>query len=106
MLDNAASYKTAVMGKRRRRLSKKGLCLYYLPPYSPALNRIEILWEHTKYFWRRFHGVNVRCTARLVKAKFFVVRKKPRMHFLVRSWLFLWFEGAIAAKYVRQCCKR
>jgi transposase len=32
--------------------------LYYLPPYSPELNRIEILWKHAKYFWRRFASVN------------------------------------------------
>ena len=30
------------------------LTLYYLPPYSPELNRIEILWTQAKYFWRRF----------------------------------------------------
>ncbi|WP_420799690.1 transposase [Noviherbaspirillum saxi] len=28
--------------------------LSYLPPYSPELNRIEILWKQAKYFWRRF----------------------------------------------------
>ncbi|WP_370663455.1 transposase [Massilia rhizosphaerae] len=28
--------------------------LSYLPPYSPELNRIEIMWTHAKYFWRRF----------------------------------------------------
>jgi transposase len=32
--------------------------LYYLPPYSPEPNRIEILWKHAKYFWRRFAAVN------------------------------------------------
>lgn len=31
---------------------------HYLPPYSPELNRIEILWKHAKYFWRRFASVN------------------------------------------------
>jgi transposase len=25
-----------------------------VPPYSPELNHIEILWEHAKHFWRRF----------------------------------------------------
>ncbi|WP_374762251.1 transposase [Massilia scottii] len=25
-----------------------------LPPYSPELNRIEILWKQAKYFWRKF----------------------------------------------------
>jgi transposase len=28
--------------------------LYYLPPYNPELNRIEILWKRAKYFR---HGV-------------------------------------------------
>lgn len=34
------------------------LGLYYLPPYSPELNRIEILWKHAKHFWRRFVARN------------------------------------------------
>lgn len=58
VLDNAAIHKGNVMQKHRRRWAKKGLCLYYLPPYSPELNRIEILWKHAKYFWRRFASVN------------------------------------------------
>ena len=28
--------------------------LFYLPPYSPELNLIEIVWKHFKYHWRRF----------------------------------------------------
>jgi transposase len=31
------------------------LYLYYLPPYSPELNRIEILWKH---FRRHFIAKN------------------------------------------------
>jgi transposase len=58
VLDNAGIHKGEVMEKHRRRWAKKGLCLYYLPPYSPELNRIEILWKHAKYFWRRFVSVN------------------------------------------------
>lgn len=30
------------------------LILLHLPPYSPELNPIEIVWKHTKYHWRRF----------------------------------------------------
>jgi transposase len=33
---------------------QQGLYLYYLPPYSPELNHIEILWKQAKYFWRSF----------------------------------------------------
>jgi hypothetical protein len=42
------------MEKKRRRWARQGLHLYYLPPYSPELNRIEIVWKHAKYFWRLF----------------------------------------------------
>lgn len=58
LLDNAAIHKGDVMNKKRRQWAKQGLHLYYLPPYSPELNRIEILWKHAKYFWRRFAAVN------------------------------------------------
>ena len=55
---NAAIHEADVMNKKRRQWAKQGLHLYYLPPYSPELNRIEILWKHAKYFWRRFAAVN------------------------------------------------
>jgi transposase len=58
LLDNAAMHKGEDMEKHRRRWARQGLHLYYLPPYSPELNRIEILWKHAKYFWRRFAAVN------------------------------------------------
>jgi transposase len=30
------------------------MVLFYLPPYSPELNLIEIVWKNAKYHWRRF----------------------------------------------------
>ena len=54
VLDNASFHKGDSMDKRRRKWMGQGLFLYYLPPYSPELNRIEILWKQAKYFWRRF----------------------------------------------------
>jgi transposase len=30
------------------------MVLFYLPPYSPELNLIELIWKHAKYHWRRF----------------------------------------------------
>jgi transposase len=35
-------------------LQDKGLTLYFLPPYSPELNRIEKLWHKMKYEWMAF----------------------------------------------------
>jgi len=58
LLDNAAIHKGEAMEKKRRRWTRQGLHLYYLPPYCPELNRIEIVWKHAKYFWRRFVGMN------------------------------------------------
>lgn len=54
VLDNAAIHKGEPMADKRRQWEKQGLYLYYLPPYSPELNRIEILWKQAKYYWRRF----------------------------------------------------
>jgi hypothetical protein len=59
VLDNANIYCGDVMERKRRHWQRRGLYLYYLPPYSPELNRIEILWTQAKYFWRKF----VRLTA-------------------------------------------
>ena len=58
LLDNADIHKGELMEKKRRQWAKYGLYLYYLPPYSPELNRIEILWKHAKHFWRRFVARN------------------------------------------------
>jgi transposase len=33
---------------------KQGLIIKYLPPYSPELNLIEILWRNIKYTWLPF----------------------------------------------------
>ena len=32
-------------------LKAQGVTLYFLPPYSPELNRIEKLWHKMKYTW-------------------------------------------------------
>lgn len=35
-------------------LAENGLRFYFLPPYSPELNRIEMLWRKMKYEWLPF----------------------------------------------------
>jgi transposase len=54
VLDNARIHKGEPMQNMLSQWEQQGLYLYYLPPYSPELNKIEILWKHAKYFWRRF----------------------------------------------------
>jgi transposase len=34
----------------------QGLTLLYLPPYSPQLNIIEILWRFMKYVWIEYEA--------------------------------------------------
>ena len=33
-----------------------GVLIKFLPPYSPELNIIEILWRFIKYFWLPFEA--------------------------------------------------
>lgn len=43
VLANVSIHKGEAMESRRRQWAKRRLYLYYLPPYSPERNRIEIL---------------------------------------------------------------
>ena len=51
ILDNASIHKAKEIQPLIRFLEKQGLTLYFLPPYSPELNRIEGLWHKVKYVW-------------------------------------------------------
>jgi len=53
VLDNASIHRY-IDEDTRNRLFNAGLILYFIPPYSPELNLIEILWKHAKYHWREF----------------------------------------------------
>ena len=69
VLDNASFHKGPQIEKCRRKWMTQGLFLYYLPAYSPELNRIEILWKQAKYFWRSFRylaGDNLRDEVRSI----------------------------------------
>jgi transposase len=51
ILDNASIHKAKKIQPLIRFLGKQGLTLYFLPPYSPELNRIEGLWHKIKHTW-------------------------------------------------------
>lgn len=51
VLDNASFHKSKVFKENIVKWSNRGLTLLYLPPYSPELNIIEILWKFIKYHW-------------------------------------------------------
>lgn len=63
ILDNASVHTARAIAPLIEQLKKKGLTLYFLPPYSPELNRIEILWRKVKYQWMAFKTRNAETLA-------------------------------------------
>jgi hypothetical protein len=51
VLDNARVHTSKQVQERRRFWEERGLFLFYLPPYSPQLNIVEVLWRKLKYEW-------------------------------------------------------
>ena len=51
ILDNATIHHAKGIAHVVRMLQKQGITLYFLPAYSPELNRIETLWRLIKYLW-------------------------------------------------------
>lgn len=51
VLDNASIHRAALVHTRHAMWAARGLRLLFLPPYSPELNRIEILWRFCKHYW-------------------------------------------------------
>ena len=51
ILDNAPTHTSKLFKAKIEEWEKRGLVLYFLPTYSPELNRIEILWRFMKYHW-------------------------------------------------------
>ena len=51
ILDNAPTHRSGKFQNKINEWKMRGLNLYFLPPYSPNLNKIEILWKFMKYYW-------------------------------------------------------
>jgi transposase len=54
ILDNASIHRAKKLKPYWELLKRKGMQFYFLPPYSPELNRIELLWHKMKYEWLPF----------------------------------------------------
>jgi len=50
VLDNASIHTSKVVKAARPGLAKLGIYLYYLPAYSPELNRIEAVFKQVKHY--------------------------------------------------------
>ena len=53
ILDNASIHKAKANALALKYLKTLGVTLYFLPPYSPELNRIEKLWHLMKHTWMK-----------------------------------------------------
>ena len=51
VLDNAGVHTSRQVQERRPFWQRRGLFIFYLPPYSPHLNIAERLWRKLKYEW-------------------------------------------------------
>lgn len=51
ILDNARIHTANKVKERIKFWQKRGLYIFYLPPYSPHLNIIERLWKELKARW-------------------------------------------------------
>lgn len=51
VLDNAPIHRSKVFKTKIQHWQKQDLYIFFLPPYSPELNKIEILWRFIKYKW-------------------------------------------------------
>ena len=60
ILDNASFHKAKAVQPILKALAQKGLKLYFLPPYSPELNRIEKYWHKVKYELMEFKTRNAK----------------------------------------------
>ncbi len=54
IIDNASTHTSNEFNENLERWKKKGLTIYRIPPYSPELNIIEIVWRKIKYEWLPF----------------------------------------------------
>ena len=54
ILDNSPIHRSKKFMAKIKEWKEKDLLIFFLPPYSPELNLIEILWRRIKYQWLPF----------------------------------------------------
>jgi hypothetical protein len=56
MLENSPIHRSKKFMAKIKEWKEKDLLVFFLPPYSPELNLIEILWRRIKYQWLPFEA--------------------------------------------------
>jgi len=58
VIDNASIHTSNIFLENVDKWAEMGLIIKNIPPYSPELNKIEILWRKVKYEWLDFSSYN------------------------------------------------
>lgn len=51
VIDNSSLHTSDIFQEKIKEWERRNIYFYFLPPYSPELNKIEILWRFIKYYW-------------------------------------------------------
>ncbi len=54
VVDNAPTHRSKAFMDKVKQWQEQDLYIFFLPPYSPELNKIEMLWRKIKYQWLEF----------------------------------------------------
>ena len=54
VIDNASTHTSNEFNENLEKWKERKLTIYHIPPYSPELNIIEIVWRKIKYEWLPF----------------------------------------------------
>jgi transposase len=55
IIDNAPFHHATIVKNKIEEWAKQDLLIWFLPAYSPHLNKIETLWRKIKYEWLKPH---------------------------------------------------
>lgn len=58
ILDNSPLHSSELFQEQMFEWGKRNIYFYFLPPYSPELNKIEKLWNFIKYQWLEIQAYN------------------------------------------------
>jgi len=56
VVDNAPTHRSKAFLEKIPLWQEQDLYIFFLPPYSPELNKIEMLWKKIKYYWLDFNA--------------------------------------------------
>lgn len=56
VVDNAPTHRSKAFLEKVKQWQAQDLYIFFLPPYCPELNKIEMLWRKIKYQWLSFEA--------------------------------------------------